>query len=171
MMLHISDILAGSSVVKTFTVSPSFDTLKLRQGCYPVSRKEEFVLTVSKEEEVLRVQGETSLDLVMPCDRCLNDVNVHIPLRFDYSFKKDGTDDETGDAEDIPFVEGGWLDVDRLVTDETVLALPTKILCKEDCKGLCSVCGANLNYGTCDCDRRVADPRMAAIRDIFSNSQ
>ncbi len=171
MKLHISEILAGSSVVKTYTVSPSFDTLVLRQGSYPVSRKEDFVLTVSKEEEVLRVQGETNLDLLMPCDRCLEDVTVHFPLHFDYSWKKDQTGDETEDAEEIPFVEGGWLDVDRLVTDELVVALPTKVLCREDCKGLCSVCGKNLNYGTCDCDRKVPDPRMAAIRDIFLNSQ
>ena len=46
-----------------------------------------------------------------------------------------------------------------------------KILCKEDCKGLCSVCGKDLNEGKCDCDTFVPDPRMAAIMDIFRENK
>ena len=66
-------------------------------------------------------------------------------------------------------MDGCILDVDKLISDEIVVALPTKVLCREDCRGLCSVCGQNLNHGTCDCDRHTGDPRMAAIQDIFRN--
>ena len=45
--------------------------------------------------------------------------------------------------------------------------MPTKILCKPDCKGICKVCGKNLNEGDCGCDQFVPDPRMAAIKDIY----
>ena len=62
-----------------------------------------------------------------------------------------------------------YLDLDILIFDEVVPKLPSRVLCKEDCKGLCPVCGTNLNEKECGCDRTVADPRMAAIQDIFKN--
>ena len=65
------------------------------------------------------------------------------------------------------YIAGYELDVDALIADEIVLQWPMKVLCKEDCKGLCTVCGKNLNTGECGCDRTVLDPRMAAFLDIF----
>ena len=153
MTINISEILANPSVVREFRVEPSFEALELKQGSYPVSRKEPFVLTVSKEADKLHVTGETEIHLLIPCDRCLDEVDTAFPIRIDYRWNPDK---EADGAEDV-----------KLISDEIVVALPTKVLCKEDCKGLCSVCGMNLNHGTCDCDRHVADPRMAAIQDIF----
>ena len=102
-----------------------------------------------------------------PCDRCLDEVDTAFPIRIDYRWNPDKEADGAEDVDEITFMDGCILDVDKLISDEIVVALPTKVLCKEDCKGLCSVCGMNLNHGTCDCDRHVADPRMAAIQDIF----
>ena len=74
---------------------------------------------------------------------------------------------ENEDVDELSFIDGYMLDVDKLIMDEIVVALPTKVLCKEDCKGLCSICGTNLNNHTCDCHKESLDPRMAAIQDIF----
>ena len=70
--------------------------------------------------------------------------------------------------EDSSFVEGDELDVEELVRNELIVQWPIRVLCKDDCKGICSRCGANLNIQTCDCDTTGLDPRMAAIKDIFS---
>ena len=150
MKINISEILSNPSVIKNFKVEPDFEKLKLRRGSYPVSYKEPFLLTVSKAEDKLHVTGETTIRLIIPCDRCLEDVEntFHITI-------------------DLSFIDGYMLDVDKLIIDEIVVALPTKVLCKEDCKGLCSVCGTNLNYHSCDCHKESLDPRMAAIQDIF----
>ena len=51
--------------------------------------------------------------------------------------------------------------------EELLMNMPMKILCREDCKGICNRCGANLNEGTCHCEEEPKDPRMAAILDIF----
>ena len=67
-----------------------------------------------------------------------------------------------------PFLNGYNLDVDQLVCNELLLSLPMKVLCREDCKGICNRCGANLNIETCDCDTRALDPRMSVIQDIFN---
>ena len=72
------------------------------------------------------------------------------------------------EMEETDYLIGFELDVDKLVYAEILVNWPMKVLCKEDCKGICKVCGMNLNKGTCDCRRTELDPRMAAIQDIFS---
>ena len=73
------------------------------------------------------------------------------------------------DLNEISYIDGYDLDVDRMVNEEILLGFPMKVLCQEDCKGICKVCGANLNQGECGCDRTEPDPRMSVIRDIFNN--
>ena len=76
------------------------------------------------------------------------------------------TEDEEDD--DQNFMEGYQLDVETFVYNEILLNWPAKILCREECKGVCPVCGQNLNEKECGCDTFVPDPRMAAIKDIFN---
>ena len=66
-----------------------------------------------------------------------------------------------------PYVSGYYLDVDQLVRNELLLNLPMKVLCDENCKGICNRCGANLNYESCNCESSSPDPRMSVIQDIF----
>ncbi len=62
--------------------------------------------------------------------------------------------------------EGDAVDLDELVREQILLALPTRTLCREECKGLCPECGANLNAGECDCAQKEIDPRWAALADL-----
>ena len=100
-------------------------------------------------------------------DRCLEDVENTFHITIDRSVNPNTESDGIEDVDELSFIDGYMLDVDKLIIDEIVVALPTKVLCKEDCKGLCSVCGTNLNYHSCDCHKESLDPRMAAIQDIF----
>ena len=70
--------------------------------------------------------------------------------------------------DDLSFMEGYQLNAETFVYNEIMGNWPAKILCKEDCKGLCLVCGQNLNERDCGCDTFVPDPRMAVIQDIFN---
>ena len=67
------------------------------------------------------------------------------------------------------YIDGYNLDVDKLLYNEILIGWPMKILCREDCKGICNMCGQNLNKGTCDCEDTSLDPRMSVIRDVFKN--
>ena len=67
------------------------------------------------------------------------------------------------------FIDGYYLDVDKMLYNEILVGWPTKVLCSEDCKGICSVCGQNLNEGICDCEDTGLDPRMSVVRDLFKN--
>ena len=76
---------------------------------------------------------------------------------------------ESEDLDEANYIDGYTLDVDQLVGSEILIGWPTKILCSEDCKGICSVCGQNLNEGSCDCEDTSLDPRMSVIRDLYKN--
>ena len=79
------------------------------------------------------------------------------------------TDEErVNDLDESSYLTGYDLDVDRLVYLEVLMSWPLKVLCKEDCKGICNRCGTNLNIGTCACDTRSLDPRMSVIQEIFN---
>jgi len=108
--------------------------------------------------------------LSVPCDRCLEpvsipfDIDVNTVLEFDEDGKLIETED---DYDELCYINGYDLDVDGMVREEIMIGFPMKVLCDEDCKGLCPVCGTNLNKCECGCDREVLDPRMSIIRDIF----
>ena len=75
-------------------------------------------------------------------------------------------ENENDDYDDYIVVENNVLDLDELVNEECQLFLPAKMLCKEDCKGLCQKCGKNLNYEKCECAKEI-DPRLAALSDLL----
>ena len=74
MTINISEILANPSVIKEFKVEPEFDVLDLKQGSYPISQKNPFILTVSNAKGKLHIKGDTEIRLMIPCDRCLDEV-------------------------------------------------------------------------------------------------
>ena len=75
-------------------------------------------------------------------------------------------ENENDDYDDYIVVENNVLDLDELINEEIQLFLPAKMLCKDDCKGLCQNCGKNLNYEKCECVKEV-DPRLAALADLL----
>ena len=92
-----------------------------------------------------------------------------IERKYGFSLKKiivSKMENENDDYDDYIVVENNVLDLDALINEEIQLFLPIKMLCKEDCKGLCQGCGKNLNYEKCECEKEV-DPRLAALSDLL----
>ncbi len=100
------------------------------------------------------------------CDRCAEDVKKN----FDFDVKRIIVEElqNENDDDDYIIVKNRELDLDALVEEEVILSLPNKILCKEDCKGLCTQCGTNLNVNKCDCKKEV-DPRMEALLQLLED--
>ena len=117
------------------------------------------------------ISGQTMLEFMLPCDRCLVPVKQTVVVEFDREVLAPElvTDEET--KEDQSFVEDYELDLDALLMEELQMAWPTKTLCSEECKGICKKCGKNLNEGKCECDDFVPDVRLANLMDIFNAAQ
>lgn len=100
------------------------------------------------------------------CDRCACDVvkTLHVP--FVHTFVTEVNNEDTDDFIILPDMV---LDLDELAGEDLLLNLPSKVLCKEDCQGLCPTCGKNLNDGPCDCKEPV-DPRLAGLLALLDDS-
>ena len=71
--------------------------------------------------------------------------------------------------EDFVVVTGGKLDIDEQLLEILEIEFPTRVLCKEDCKGLCPVCGADLNETTCNCNTKQIDPRLEKLKMLLDS--
>jgi uncharacterized protein len=117
-------------------------------------------------------------NLHVACSRCVNDVNLELdekltvtfmppgelPAEDDNTAGEDGAEVQTEDLDLFPF-DGDKIDLEPLFREQFVLAIPYAPLCREDCKGLCSQCGNDLNSGTCGCEKPI-DPRLAALKGL-----
>lgn len=157
-------------VTKQYTVEPEFTTYSCSYGDYEVISKNPIELNVvNLGNNKVNIFGNVELVLGIPCDRCLKVVPSEICFEMSLDIDLNDEADRTEDAEDYSYVDGRIIDIDGMLYPEIFMNLPTKVLCNKDCKGICRECGKNLNEGECGCDTFVADPRMAAISDIFKN--
>ena len=170
MQIHLSDISSCEGKCVQVTAPLEMDCITFQMGSFPVLHKEPLELTITNTgKKVLELVGTRAITVSIPCDRCLEDVSVEIPLSFKRKLDMKLTEEErVNDLDENAYLTGMDLDVDQLVYFEVLMNWPLKVLCKEDCKGICSQCGKNLNEGLCDCVEEPKDPRMAAISDIFS---
>ena len=125
-----------------------------------------------KGEEV-RVRGKIVTEVELLCDRCAAPSRAPLEVEFDTRFIPQSkaaveTDNVRLLTEDLGLAayEGDAVDLDELVREQILLALPSRTLCREDCKGLCQKCGADLNAGQCSCEQGETDPRWAALADF-----
>ena len=101
------------------------------------------------------VRGSITGTVVLPCNRCAEDVTVAAT-----------TGEDLLESRVVVENGGSYLDLGAICWEEFVLALPVNPLCRPDCKGLCPQCGANLNDAPCQCAPKEGDPRMAVLRGL-----
>lgn len=171
MIIQLSEIMNVPGNEKILTVPIEMENFILADAVYPFVQKDSVMLRiVNRGNRKVLIEAKTDVSVAASCDRCLKDViiPIHIEVEKEIDFSKT-EQQRTEDLDETNYVSGYDLDVDKLIYDEVLIGFPMKVLCNEDCKGLCKVCGANLNEGECGCDRAELDPRMSAIRDIFNN--
>ena len=118
---------------------------------------------VFNKTNVVTLKGTAVSAMRTPCDRCAGDINERLEVPIEHILVSE-LNDETND--EFILVENMLLELEPLITEDIVLALPTKILCKDDCKGLCLTCGKNLNNGPCSCKKPV-DPRLEVLKQLL----
>jgi uncharacterized protein len=123
----------------------------------------------------IRVVGELGGRFETTCARCLELVSQEVSRSFDLIYRPLGIDrrkDEVSinEAEtEIGYYEGGELELEDVLREQVLLAVPIKTVCRAECKGLCPKCGQNLNEGSCNCQPSQEDPRWYALRDLKSH--
>ncbi len=132
----------------------------------------EFSADARKDEHKVRLTGRVKATLECVCSRCLEPFTVPVDAGFDLLFLPVSAN--TGDAEQevgdedlgVSYYRDDVIDLGALIREQFYLALPMKPLCREDCQGLCPVCGANHNRETCSCESTWVDPRLEGLRKL-----
>ena len=171
MLVNLSDVFASTDRVQQLDAEYSQSEFSDGVQKYRILEKTVFPFTFTNiGTGKVRIETKGCVTLQMACARCLTEVDV--PLQLEIVREVYAPDQLTeDDADEQNFVQDYSLQVDDLINNEILLSLPTRVLCKPDCKGICMKCGQNLNLGECGCDTFVPDPRMVAIKDIFNASK
>jgi len=135
-------------------------------GARPITRPLRVQGKVTNRAGALLLEGTASTVLDLTCDRCCKPFTREKSVPLDSLL---ATELENEDSEDeIILLENGAADLDEVASTAFILAMDTTNLCSEDCKGLCSRCGADLNDGPCGCKPDV-DPRLAALAQLLDD--
>ncbi len=169
MLINLTDVFTSEGKVKKVNQTLAIDSVSYMGVSYPVICKSDVSLTFTNlEAGRVLLEGMMNLKLDMPCDRCLQSVEMPVDVSFAHEIAAPNEENVQSEEEEQCFMSGYELDVDALMNNEILINMPVKVLCRDNCKGICMVCGHNLNEGECGCDTFVPDPRMAAIKDIFN---
>jgi uncharacterized protein len=133
------------------------------------------------------LEGNLEVLVAAPCKRCATDVEFTVPVGFVLNLvqaesrreRAEKEDSDEADAEssgsfelsqaDLDTYHGKTIDLDPILREQVLLALPMHAVCRDDCRGLCGMCGQNLNEAACGCENRRVELRLAALKNIKLN--
>ncbi len=120
----------------------------------------------------VRIQGSLTVEMRSDCDRCLGEARFPIEARLDLFYRPmsiiardEEIEIDEGEAE-IGFYQGEGIELEDILREQILLLLPMQRVCRDDCKGICPICGKDRNQAACDCKAAPIDDRWKALLDI-----
>ena len=162
MRLELRDIIHVPDGTKSFQFQLDLSELEF-YGSRPIVHPVQVEGRVTNHAGALVLEGTASSALELTCDRCGRSFCREQTVVLDSLVAQELEDEEN---DDILLLDGTQLDLDEAASTAFILAMDTKHLCSDDCKGLCAKCGADLNLGSCGCGPDV-DPRLAALAQLL----
>ncbi|MCH5191408.1 MAG: DUF177 domain-containing protein [Oscillospiraceae bacterium] len=148
----------GASKDIDFSFEPDYSLADDFRLTTPVS----FKGIIKNSAGVVSLSGKAQFTASFICGRCAEDFKRNFSVTVSHLLTDRLNNEDNGD---YIVVENSELDLSALICEDIIFSLPTRLLCREDCKGLCPQCGKNLNEGACDCTKPV-DPRWAALSGL-----
>lgn len=133
-------------------------------GVFPFRTPIDVTATAKNRASLVSLTIRACFSYSRSCDRCSTDFTREMDTLFEHKLAQTLVDDGNDDYIETPDFK---LELDDIVISDILLSLPQKNLCKDDCKGLCQICGKNLNEGDCSCDKREIDPRLEMLKQFM----
>jgi uncharacterized protein len=132
-------------------------------------RRVDVACAVRKLKDTIIIEGDLETTITTTCSRCLEVTSFPVKSNFRYMLVlKDERlkEEQELNSEDIEFsfFEGDMIDLDAMLYEQIMLQIPIKVLCKDDCKGLCCHCGVDLNTASCNCNTQFVDKKLAVLK-------
>ena len=173
MLLDLSRIRSGRE-----HLDRGYDAVAVARGDdeFRVVSPVRLVADVLKDAQKVRLSGQVTTTLEVECSRCLEPFSIPVDSAIDLLFLP--AVENTGEAErevreddlGVSYYKDDVIDLGDVIREQLYLALPMKPLCREDCQGLCPVCGANRNREPCACQAEWVDPRLEPLRKLRGGS-
>ena len=133
-------------------------------GVFPFRTPIDVTATAKNRASLVSLTIRACFSYSRSCDRCSTDFTREMDMLFEHKLAQTLVDDGNDDYIETPDFK---LELDDIVISDILLSLPQRNLCKDDCKGLCQICGKNLNEGDCSCDKREIDPRLEMLKQFM----
>lgn len=174
MKLDISRLVRGLSQKESVNLEADFKKLSFHDQEYEILSPVKIEGSISKVGDDFELKADVNFKYKDNCARCLKELEEELYYDIDVILVKEGNSDEVSESEsDVFFYDGEEVDVYELLVHTLEFVMPQKVLCSEDCKGLCAKCGANLNTDACNCNEMdedeedYIDPRFAKLKEMF----
>jgi uncharacterized protein len=172
MRIELASLESGKGV---FAQKYAPDELVLEDERVKLIEPAEVSGKVRQQGSRTHVRGWVTARVQTECDRCLKSVELPIDSHFklEYVTTEDYRAQQlvelTAEDLDLSVFDGEAIDIDELVKEELLLAVPDHVLCGETCKGICAVCGGNQNLVECGCEAKEIDPRWAELKKLVNS--
>lgn len=166
MVINLENVFNNG--VSSISVDSDYDFSDCEfNGVYPFTTPVKLRGAVVNETDIVYIRADASFRFDAVCDRCACEFSREMTVPINHILVSELNDE---DNDEFILAEGMQLDVEQLVLEDILLSLPMKTLCKDECKGMCSGCGKNLNDGPCDCKKEI-DPRLAVLQNLFAEDE
>lgn len=163
MVLDLRNVFVNEN--KSVSVGTQFDFATLEvYGGHPLKKPIEVNGSVSNRAGIVTLDLDLKVNYSAPCDRCGKETVKTYGIKVRRTLVNElGNEDN----DEMLLLSDFKLNLDEFVYSEVVLNLPTKHLCKDDCRGICEMCGKDLNNGECGCSKKEIDPRLAPLAELL----
>ncbi len=169
MELNLSSIIKNEGSEKSFCENVKIEPIKYMGLEVAFNEDVNVCGSVKNVSGVLQLACDVNTQIFTNCARCLCDVKKEFSIRIEETLMQEGETSAKVNSKDdgeIIIFSGNTLLLDEIVLNNILVNMEVKYLCSPDCKGLCSVCGKNLNTQKCDCITDFIDPRLEVLSKL-----
>lgn len=152
---------------KKMNISEDVDLTPSKDDTFSITAPVHIDAVLTNIGGTIELTGNAKADIRMVCDRCAEDYNTAVEFEIAERFKKEDAFSDENEDPDIITLVGTSIDLSEILYTNLFMNLPAKSLCSNDCKGLCPVCGANLNRTECGCNTETTDPRFDILDQLL----
>ena len=163
MLLSLRDIFISDGASHKLNYELDMSSINIYDS-YPFVKPESVCAFVKNSAGLVKLTIDVCCEYQTHCDRCFKEISRAFNWRFNHNLVVHLSGDNDDEYIETPDYE---IELDALVKEDILLELPSKFLCCDDCKGLCSICGKNLNDGICNCKCNRIDPRFEALKQLL----
>lgn len=163
MLFELKEVFLNDDSQKQIEFSLDMSKIDI-DGVFPFKTPVKITALAKNEASLVILTLDTWFDYTRNCDRCCEEFTRKINNKFTHNLVTNLEGDQNDDYIETPDFN---LELDDIVISDILLSLPSKNLCKEDCKGLCPSCGKNLNNGDCSCSTKQIDSRLEILKQLI----